>query len=258
MEMTNIIKINFNPELTDKEREMIVSNRTNRVLTLEPKELSEQLHEAIQKAIIVVGNKSLTPDAIVVMIVELTDFIKTEYKYSKIGEILQAIKKGSYGTYLKENDVLFLSIANIAKWIRQYELDRQEVVSRQSKFEQELKEKQLEEKKVSESVKKYWADFPSNVANCSEGDKMVSIYYDNLDKLGLIDLDREEKKLLFKKSEEEIINKFRAERKSIKEIGEDIIEKQAVKRSKEKAFFIWQSTTEDIEKIVKLKLKENE
>ncbi len=255
--MTYIVKANeivFCPSLSKAETEIVISSRTKRIFESSDVEIDGELLASIIKAAFVIGNKSLTQGDIELMMPQLREHLQVNNKYSFIGEVSQAIKIGSFGTYTKEGQVLFLSVANIAKWIKIYEHDKQEVLSKQSKYEQKTKLEEEEKKQKSESVKKYWADLPKNIKSCIglEHHDMAHHYFRNLWKLGLLRLEKEEIEVSKRTSREEVEKELRVQRIPLKTIGEVTLESMAKKRSAEKCFFLWLEENEgqDIIKMV--------
>ena len=251
----NTIEINYLPSLSKPEMEIVKSSRTDRVFQLTDEELKNTLIESIINAASIIGNKSLSEEDFRLMKNQLFDYILINNKYSFIGEIQLAIKFGSFGKYLKEKDVLFLSVANIAKWIKSYESEKVEVLSIQSKFERETRE--LEEQKIKdmEASKKYWIDLPSNIDRCRDkiDSPMASTYFESLWSLSLIKLSEGNVKKIKESAAQEIKNELRAKRKNILKIGEENLYNMIKKRFREKSFYLWieENRLNDIEEIVR-------
>lgn len=263
--MSNLIKkenINICPSFQKSEIEIVKNSLTKRLLNLTEKEVFMELSESISNAILVVGNKSLNSTDVSIIIQQISAYLKENNQYDKIGEIKQAIKLGSFGKFLGENDVLFITPAIVIRWIKKYKEEIRDTMAKQMKFESEMKRKEEEKENESLAKKKYWEDLPKNINNCSlelsEKSKMASIYFENLWKLGLLRLDDQEIKVLKEKSIEEAKRRLREEKKNLIRIGDDNIKSISNKIAKEKAFYLWieENRANDIEKIVTDKLKE--
>lgn len=252
-------KINYSPELSSKDQEIVLMSQTNVIDCILKSHLNTVLIEAISKAILVVGNKNIKAVDVSAIAVQVTEHLKATNKYLKIGEIEKAIQYGSFGEYLKEGEVLFISAANIYKWVKEYQTLKHESLHKQLKFEKGKIEMEEESKKKKDSNAKYWEELPSKIANCIERDKMASIYFENLWKYKLLTLDEEEVRVLKERSKEEAIKRLRLEKKNIVRIGEDNIKSMSNKIAKEKAFYLWLKENEDndIEKIVREAINKN-
>lgn len=241
------------PSFSKSEIEIVNSSNTSRILNLSTEEIYSHLSDSISNAILVVGNKSLDASDVSIIIQQIASYLKENNQYDKIGEIKQAIRNGSFGRYKKENDVLYISPANVVKWITDYKAEVIETLSKQSKFEIEVLAKQEEAEKDMKANEKYWIDLPKNIAEATEGNKMSSIYFENLWKLDLLKLSKEEIEVLKRNARKKAIDVLKHKKRSLIKIGEDNITNMANKLAKEKAFHLWikDNQENDIEKIVR-------
>ena len=215
-------------------------------------------NSSIAAVIATVGNKSLNDEDVFLIVKQLTDFLNTNQKFAKIGDILNAINLGSFGEFTESNEVLYVSAANIFKWIKKYDEKKMEALSKQMRFEQEQKAKEEEEQKSEESKKSYYKNLAHNIKNANEQTcKIGWLYFESLWKLGLLKLSKEEIDAYKKKAKELTINELRSKRVSLTKIGDVRITTIANKKAKEAAFFDWQNANQrnNIEELINENLK---
>jgi len=255
------------PNLDEMGKQIVIASQTDRIKDILITDLSDTITDSLSSAALIMGLTTLSksPEDLAVMSKEITDKIRMQSPYEKLGEIKQAIKCGAYGEFKSEKDIIGLSPSKVFGWIKKYHEFKKEALSKQNKFNHqqkiELQQKEIE----SEKKQRYLDGLPMAIDSCKNNksmhdNPMAWVYYDELKRLGLIQIENEEKIMILEKCREEVNNIIRNSGQNPFKIEQHKIENPSIKRAKEKVFYMWiqENKENDIKSIVFKALNNNE
>lgn len=253
--MSNLAKktdLEVNPVLNETEKEIVKATIEPKIKDITKRQLAEVLKISIGQAMSVLGNKSLDANDVKIMITALTEEFSSSYLYLTIGELKNAIKRGSFGYYKKEGDVLYLSAANIMNWIKRYKAEKMEVMAKQMDYDKKNSEKELQEQKDKESLEKFYNELPDEMEKADERSFMASRYFHIVYKMGLVNFDKSLFSEIKSQSKTDVENEIKAS--GVRPSKVKNIETRIKGRAAHKAFFIWRDRTENYKELVKEKI----
>jgi hypothetical protein len=135
-------------------------------------------------------------------IASLVSMLAEKHPFLTLDELSKAILYGSIGEFKKEQETLYLSVANINSWIKCYLEQKKQPLMIKNK--PELKEKELTENEKEEIIKNGIKRRFQEFKETGDCDDFGNVGYEYLDKKGLIFFTADRKKEFMKQAEENI------------------------------------------------------
>lgn len=179
------------------------------VSSMNEKSVYEALNGFISLAYVTVG-QSPDKDRDKLTAQELAHDIKTKWKYLTIEEVGLAIKMGCKGEFGEVKHVPIVTILNITSWINSYiRMVRNEAFAKQRKYEMQLVEQDQQKRKeqgdilLKQSIIECYNQFCQGktileaLSYSPDPVHLASIHFVHLGRSGLIDIDKEEWKMIY-------------------------------------------------------------
>lgn len=125
-------------------------------------------HELKKTVIIAITNainncqSPKTEDEISVLSTKVFNSIRSRFNTMKLEEFILAVELGSTGEYNTVDDIVYVSHANVLKWLKTYLNRKQKLILR---YREEKEKEALKEANITsiEKEEKYWLEFPEKV-----------------------------------------------------------------------------------------------
>ena len=247
------------PCLNSTETQIVKAHNTSVIATYSNKDLAIELKNALGQAMFAMGSKNLTAEDVLMLVKQLTEYLQMRNSREKLGDVLMAIKLGSYGEFKKDGEVLYLSVANVISWIKSYKLVKAETMKKQFAYDEKQKAKEEEQKKNKMANYEFYRDLGLNVSKATrETCKIGFVYFEKLWKLKLIRLDKQQVDKYKAEAKIQVNKELREKKVNIFKIGDDNVNNMIAKRAKDLAFFDWVEENRDfgIKELIDSKVSE--
>lgn len=210
--MSNLIKFDESlaPALSVQERKIVLASQSLRLNESEPMDLVVAMVGHITEALVILGHsKKVTENDIGVMSKLIVEKLIEKHPTYRADEIWNAIRNGAFGEY--DDNVVFVSASNILKWCEAYQSKKSEVLMKQMKHNEKLKDEERE--RISqERANKYWDELHIKIKNdydCYMDHSPISIsswvYFESLQNIGIINVSKADKLAKFKEVKDKTI-----------------------------------------------------
>jgi len=187
-----------------------------KIKTLNIVDFDQEIEKSILEAYITKGFTSNATD-VKHYAVSVCKFVKLEKKHFTVKDVKTAIGLGARGDFKKDNDLNVISPEMLITWIRRYdEQVRKDAIHALQKQIEKEEEKHQEEKRIKGendlklSICGYYAEYLSGkslleiFSSFAYPENAIANIYNFLDRLELIEIDKEFKWLLYNESKKEL------------------------------------------------------
>lgn len=200
--MNSIVKRTdvFATDVSPIQKDALAAHYNPKIKELAKRDFAKEIIQAITKAYVVTGSR--VPDTFEMICDEVISELKSLFTTYTVEEVCMAIDMGSKGKLSDKEEVIYVSVTNILRWIHRFnDLVRKEAIYKQRQFEE--KQEKIEDQKQSDvkvkdfekAIIRYYESFPIGFKAQSKG--YLAAMYRHLDKKGLIMLTVDRKKAIF-------------------------------------------------------------
>jgi len=190
------------PTLSRDERITVSASGSKMIIEMNEDIFFDQLINAINQALVITGQKKLNDTDIAMMSKLVGDELLNKYPKYKIEEIFHAVKNGAFGEY--DQDVIYVSPKNVLRWCVKYQAKKYETLMKQQKHEEKLRDKSKQDRHNDLNQKyfmmlheKVYQDFDS-VHNGRALSSAAEVYFNSLQRIGVIEISKKEKQNKFR------------------------------------------------------------
>jgi hypothetical protein len=195
---------------TSREAQIIRASQDVKIaehLANNQKTLKATVSAILLKANANIGGKKILADNadFQIMLNNTLELIAEKWKYITLGELSNAVLYGSIGEYKKEQETLYLSVANINGWIKAYiDTTKTPVMRKFVNQYEESKPKEVSPEELELIMQRGLKEKIKQFNETGDCDDFGNVCYNYLDKKGLIKFTAEQKKEFMKQAENQI------------------------------------------------------